>query len=838
MFNSLLRNDNNIGKSSEDFSILEIISKKENNFVAKVKSKLNNKTYAMKRIEKNQENSKYIEREKFFIKYLNNVNIVKYYVDFEENNFLYLITEYVDNGDLMQMINSITNKAFKFTEENLIKIMLQCLKALSYLNYCGIIFCALKPDRILLDNDFNIKLTNFKYAVIYDETKAKQNLSMNHFNNDLINDYTLIHIGEYKAPEVKQGSKYDKRIDVYSLGITFCLLAYSKTKLPDNKEDYSDDLYNFIKKMVDESPNRRPKATDAYKELKNIYLKKYFHSSSIISYLRCLSSLPNIKDNFLSLIKTIIKEGENPILKKLYNFITIIEKVKQLNLSSEEDFRNKIKEEINEEIYDFLEYLQAKKIIKSNIKREVTPKEFSCILFQLIGSELKLSPLNVDININEIIKDINYISPKDKLYNLLNYFNFTSPISESFDIISKKEEKCLNCNKIKNEYYRKNQFLLINLELFQNNLDINEIIKSLYKIETSEEQCVFCNKITNIEKRKSLFNLSKDLIIILDRGEECTNKNFINFPDTLTIDKKIIELKRGNGEQYLYTLYGALIRKEKNDESGYNKRIEDYIYYTKDLNENYFTRNDSSKTYNLCDIKSEGDVIGLFYYCEDLDNNNNNSNNQSSQQEQGNKDNNNNNIINNQKNINENNISQLMNEINTKDIVNGVPIYNNNNNMNNNNMNNNNFNSNNINISNFNASNNQNNNINNMPINSNQNQVNFNQQQHMSGLNTIKIMNNFLMNSNNNNNNINNNNNFVMNNNLNNFNNNINNNNQGFNPNNQINNNQNNPNFFNSMNMNNNQNNMANNSINNNGYNNIFINNNRQLNQNNMYQNN
>ena len=808
MFNSLLRHDNDIGKSSEDFFILEIISKKENNFVAKVKSKLNNKTYAMKRIEKKQENSKYIERENFFIKNLNNVNIVKYYVDFEENNFLYLITEYVDNGDLMQMINSITNKAFKFTEENLIKIMLQCLKALSYLNYCGIIFCALKPDRILLDNDFNIKLTNFKYAVIYDETKAKQNLSMNHFNNDLINDYTLIHIGEYKAPEVKQGSKYDKRIDVYSLGITFCLLAYSKTKLPDNKEDYSDDLYNFIKKMVDESPNRRPKATDAYKELKNIYLKKYFHSSSIISYLRCLSSLPNIKDNFLSLIKTIIKEGENPILKKLYNFITIIEKVKQLNLSSEEDFRNKIKEEINEEIYDFLEYLQAKKIIKSNIKREVTPKEFSCILFQLIGSELKLSPLNVDIKINEIIKDINYISPKDKLYNLLNYFNFTSPISESFDIISKKEEKCLNCNKVKNEYYRKNQFLLINLELFQNNLDINEIIKSLYKIETSEEQCVFCNKITNIEKRKSLFNLSKDLIIILDRGEECTNKNFINFPDTLTIDKKIIELKRGNGEQYLYKLYGALIRKEKNDESGYNKRIEDYIYYTKDLNENYFTRNDSSKTYNLCDIKSEGDVIGLFYYCEDLDNNNNNSNN----------------------NNNEKNISQLMNEVNTKDIVNGVAIHNINNNQNNlvinsmnnfmnNNMNNNNFNSNNINISNFNASNNQNNNINNMPINSNQNQVNFNQQQHMSGLNTIKIMNNFLMNSNNNNNN-------------------INNNNQGFNPNNQINNNQNNPNFFNSMNMNNNQNNMANNSINNNGYNNIFINNNRQLNQNNMYQNN
>ena len=163
--------------------------------------------------------------------------------------------------------------------------------------------------------------------------------------------------------------------------------------------------------------------------------------------------------------------------------------------------------------------------------------------------------LNVDINITTIIKDVNYISPTDKLYNLLNYFNFNSPISESFDVISKKEEKCLNCNKIIKESYIKNQLLLVKLDLFQNNLDINEIIKNLFKNETCIKNCALCKKTTNIERRKVLFNLSKDLIILLDRGEECKNKNFLNFSETLAIDKKNIELKRGNGDQYLYELF-------------------------------------------------------------------------------------------------------------------------------------------------------------------------------------------------------------------------------------------------------------------------------------------
>ena len=141
MLNSFLGFDksNNIGQTIEDFSILKIINHKGNNFVAKVRSNLDNKIYMMKRIEQKPIDSNeniYMKREKFFIKVLKNENIVKYYTDFEENNFLYLITEYVENEDLNQKIQLMNcDQNYKMNEERLMSIMLQCLKALSYLDY-------------------------------------------------------------------------------------------------------------------------------------------------------------------------------------------------------------------------------------------------------------------------------------------------------------------------------------------------------------------------------------------------------------------------------------------------------------------------------------------------------------------------------------------------------------------------------------------------------------------------------------------------------------------------------------------------------------------------------
>ena len=172
-------------KGIDDFLILKILSKKgkkDKDFVAKVKSKLNNGIYAMKKIDKNKailEGKKiYIEREEEFLKLLSHENIVKYYTSFEDNRFLYIITEYIDNGDLLKMINLRKKIEYQISEEKLMKIFLQCLKSLSFIHSQGIILRALKPDKILIDNENNIKLTNFKYAAVHDENISEENLNI------------------------------------------------------------------------------------------------------------------------------------------------------------------------------------------------------------------------------------------------------------------------------------------------------------------------------------------------------------------------------------------------------------------------------------------------------------------------------------------------------------------------------------------------------------------------------------------------------------------------------------------------------------------------------------
>ena len=740
------KKNENIGKSIEDFDFLKILSRKGDEFVAKVKSKLNNEIYAMKRIKENQAIKRgmfnYIEREVFFPMKLEHENIIGYITYFKENHFLYLITEYIENGDLQRMIQSKRNGRFKIKEEKLMRIFLQCLKILSYIHSKGIIFRGFTPERILIDNNNTIKITNFKYAALYDENKSFINLGINQENlfKSLKNRLELIDIGDFKAPEMKKNNYYDEKIDVYSMGIIFCSLAYLRKKIPGENCAYSTELKNFISKMVEEDSSKRLSAYDAYEELKNIYVKKYLHTSGIISSLRCLSSLPNINQDFLGRILKLIPEGKDHILQYLYHFIDIISKSKQLNVSGK-NFGEQIKENLDVKIYNFLEIIKKKRLLKTDINKEISPKEFLFIVFNSIENELKLNKLNVYININDIIgqnnneNQVNFnnqqTSLKEKLFLILKYFNFTSLITENFSVYIKKNIHCLGCNE-NIQFYKKNQFLVLDVkrikELLKNNLNIKNIFDNINKSYESTETCQKCKNKTNFDKKMSLFNISKDLIILFNRGENCKYKDFINFEKELTLDQRNVEIIRCNSGKYVYELYGVLIRKEKNDDTGYNKRIEEYIYYTRDLNENFFTRNDLKITNNLNELKSEGDVMGLYYYCKNLDKINNAQINQSINQDNNQIEPNTRQVLgfnsgcdnisnkNNIQNISKSNAKNVLNSmVHIKNI--GNIINNNNNNINNNlacnNLNNNinannnsNFNNNmmnnNININNYN----------------------------------------------------------------------------------------------------------------------------------------
>ena len=812
-----------IGNCLDDFFIQSILSIKEKNFVAKVKSKLNNQIYIMKRIDKNKaeeiKKDEYISRENEFLKLLDHENIVDYITSFEDSQFLYIITEYVENGDLLMMINSQKrSKAFRIEEEKLMKIFLQCLRALSYIHSCGIIFRALKPDKILIDNENNIKITNFKYAAIDNENIAKKRFSniTEEKLKKLKNKFEIIDSRPYQPPEMKKGGIYDKKIDVYSLGMIFCHLAYLDLEIP-KKNKYSKELSNFIKKMIEINPSKRSTSEEAYKELKNIYLKKYSHNTGINSCLRCLSSLPDINYDFLNLLIDENKKGNYPILRNLINFLVIINNIKQTYLNSKEDFSQKIEEELNIAVYNFLEELNNRGCINLNEYKEFSLKDFLFILFYLLELELELNWLNVDVNLQNILNEkINKEfenKEEGKIKQLLTYFNVRSIFSENLSIITKTHLQCMNCKRDIVESYKKNYFISFNVEKIKNlnkdKLNIMNAFESLDKNVIKGEYCQYCKKKTEFKSKiGGIYNTSKDLIILFDRGENCKHKDLIDFDMVLNLDRKNIELMRLHKEKYSYELYGVIIRKEKYDPSNKNKKTEEFVYYTRDIDENFFTRKDRKVTYNLTQVKSEGDVMGLFYYCKELeikkDNNkpnlncNNNINNIQAINENNQNintsvalknpininpninsknivinnipDNNLNNIRNmntinnNEQNMNKfNNNNQNMNIINDNNqninINNNMNLNNNNMNLNNNipnvNLNNNNMNLIN-NIPNVNL-NNQNMNINNMNLNNNIPNVNLTLIRTKNSNNEINFMNNLMTNNKFNNNNMNNN---------------------------------------------------------------------------------
>ena len=137
-----------IGDKFEDFEILQVLGSGTFASVLKVCSLINQRIYAMKILNlendddiKPEVKEKYYNNEIELLKKLDHPNIVKYYKSFTENNKIYIIMEYFDNGDLQSYI-----KALKFDQDKKDKnkgeiwnIFYQCMQGLNYLHSTGVL---------------------------------------------------------------------------------------------------------------------------------------------------------------------------------------------------------------------------------------------------------------------------------------------------------------------------------------------------------------------------------------------------------------------------------------------------------------------------------------------------------------------------------------------------------------------------------------------------------------------------------------------------------------------------------------------------------------------------
>ncbi|EGR28202.1 protein kinase domain protein [Ichthyophthirius multifiliis] len=140
-----------------------------------------------------------IEREIRVHSQLNHPNIIQYYDSFQENELVFIVLDYAQNGNLY----SYLQKKKHFSEKEAFKFFYQTCQALKYLHEMNIVHRDIKPENILIDENLQVKLCDFGWC-----TEDMENP-----RNTFCGTY------EYMAPEIVFRQQYDYRIDIWALGV-------------------------------------------------------------------------------------------------------------------------------------------------------------------------------------------------------------------------------------------------------------------------------------------------------------------------------------------------------------------------------------------------------------------------------------------------------------------------------------------------------------------------------------------------------------------------------------------------------------------------------------------
>ena len=239
-----------------------------------------------------------------------------------------LVLEYICNGTLESYyFKNIGN----IPEDFIIKIFKQLLYALSYLHYNRIMHRDVKPNNILLDENNDIKITDFGLCAL-----SKKENPNNFYNNnlygipprsdgDLYGGKTKCGPRKYAPPEVEKKIFYGVEVDIFELGLTMLVLISTKDpisfkkisekkiirEINENfiKNGYDSDLIHLIKKMINKEGLLRPTAEEALFELELI--KNNISQSKFGGFKNAIISINKKYDEKVIKFENLKKQNNN-----------------------------------------------------------------------------------------------------------------------------------------------------------------------------------------------------------------------------------------------------------------------------------------------------------------------------------------------------------------------------------------------------------------------------------------------------------------------------------------------------------------------------------------------
>ena len=565
---------NNIGNKLSDFTILGNLGQGKNGIVYKMKSNIKNNVYTVKEIKrpKNDNDNIKLKREIQIQSNLYHPNIACLLTHFYDKNTdrYYLVSDYFEGINLEMFARQNKN----INEKIIIYILKQILYGLHYLHSSNIIHRDIKPDNILINSNFDIKITDFGIS-------AKTQIFINE-DSDLLANNTQIGRPDYACPQILHNEDYDCLCDIFSLGYTIYylmnhqlpskILYREKNNVIRNNlppiinKNYNIDLVKLVQSMFNDDPKKRPNTIKALNKLQliennlnnnnNQIYNNSIYDNELISSLKCILYCIHRIDNIqfiINNIKNILMNNQNNFPLFFANMMELIND-KNNNRINSEKFNNYIQFFINQ----LWQRKEKGKIMKPILLYydvlSIFTKEFSSLCMW-----------------TNKIANINYTNPKDlpanllpNIYQKINIFKeeYKSPLVDNFYFIIIVYKKCQKCKCILDAYSQISLFLQ-----FENNCDnkITNLLSNYFDSNTSN-QSINCNNCGNYGlclEEKGFFNTPDYLVIdFVDEGKVefeqniCltpfikTNANPQNYELIAVINKENIN----NATQYICSI--------------------------------------------------------------------------------------------------------------------------------------------------------------------------------------------------------------------------------------------------------------------------------------------
>ena len=496
----------------------------------------------------------------FFLRLLNH---------FEDETNLYLIFQCINETTLLDKINLRIldkDKIFKYSK--------QILEAVQFLHSKKIYFNSLEPESIIIDNNDNVRLTDYAYSKI---TGFESN-QRNGFKTD-----TNTYINSYVAPELiscnkgklhKHRSKGSDKSDLWEIGIlmyemiTGNLLFYkngisadeffriisiplSKNKdiiksLSEIPEEFKS-LTEIIKQLLDFNPNKRITIEKILKT-KNftdiIYEKKEIDPGERIINLKSANECWSPEEQLISKLK---KENEG--LKT--EILSLKSQIKELTKKNEElnnNFNKIMNEEPDEE--------SIKK--ETELLSKIRTLEFNNQIIESSLKEEKARNESLNEKIGEL--ELDYNKSNKKIEEL------ESKLKNNNDNNNMKNNNNKEFSKESLQYY---------LSLFNENIEQFTKLINSQKNKTDDNSNIYLKEINNLigQKGQELNNKMNDFISKIKYDNEIKNKT----------ENNIIWLKKQIDELFPYKKKCIMLNKEINklqnqcdiikNKSEYNNKI-------------------------------------------------------------------------------------------------------------------------------------------------------------------------------------------------------------------------------------------------------------------------